>query len=144
MKIAIRILTILGLSFVTGCQSNQTETMVLLDEKIDKVHIAKSEGFGGMNEELLRTYTDGESVKIFEKAITTAQKQLEKVDISEPEFDVMVEYTSKEGQLPTHALHLWLGKENEKSIFMYLEDDEVYFTSPSMTQKLRMLILAEE
>lgn len=144
MKIVFQILSIVGLIVLTGCQSNQVETMVLLDEKIDKVHIAKSEGFGGMNEELLRTYTDDESIKTIKKAITTAQKQPGKVESSKPEYDVMVEYTSKEGKLPTHALHLWLGNDNEESIFMYLEDDEVYLTSSQMTRKLRMLIPTEE
>ena len=61
-----------------------------------------------------------------------------------PEYDVMVEYTSAEGQFPTHGIHLWLGKENEKSMFMYIGDDEVYLTTPKMTEKLRTLILSGE
>ncbi len=77
-------------------------------------------------------------------ASTTAVKQPGKVDITKPEYDVMVEYKADEGELPTHGIHLWLGKENEKSTFMYITDDSVYLTSPQMTKELRKLILSEE
>lgn len=93
-----------------------------------------------MNEDIMQSYTDVESIKTFKNAITTAQKQMENVDVSEPEYDVMVEYTSAKGQLPTHGIHLWLGKGNEKSMFMYIGDDEVYLTSAKSTQKLRLLL----
>lgn len=46
-----------------------------------------------------------------------------------------LEYESKEGELPTHGLHLWLGEENEQSMFMYVADDSVYLTSAEMTRK---------
>ena len=142
MRTIILILSILGMMILVGCQSQTTETMVLLDEKISAVKISKSNGFGGMNEDYLHSYTDAESIETFSNAITTAQKQMGKVDVSEPEYDVMVEYTSAEGQFPTHGIHLWLGKENEKSMFMYIGDDEVYLTTPKMTEKLRTLILS--
>jgi hypothetical protein len=141
LKKVIFLLSILGMVFLVGCQSQQAKTMVLLDEKISKIKISKSNGFGEMNEDILQSFTDAKSIKTFENAITTARKQPGKVDVSEPEYDVMVEYTSAEGKLPTHAIHLWLGKENEKSMFMYLMADEVYLTSPQMTKKLRALIL---
>ncbi|WP_245542429.1 hypothetical protein [Siminovitchia fordii] len=51
-----------------------------------------------------------------------------------------MEFESNKGDLPTHGLHLWLGKENEQSMFMYLTDDSVYLTSAAMTQKLRELL----
>nr|WP_254119654.1 hypothetical protein [Bacillus sp. FJAT-29790] len=102
--------------------------------------ISKSNGFGGMNEDIIQSFTDAESINTFKNAIITSQKQMGKVDVSEPEYDVMVKYTSADGQLPTHGIHLWLGKENEKSMFMYIGDDEVYLTSAINTQKLRELI----
>ena len=38
----------------------------------------------------------------------------------------MVEY---DGGLPTHAIHLWLGEEGEKSILMYMVGEgETYLT----------------
>lgn len=138
------LLLICAVTTMAACQTEQTETMVLLDEKISEVKLSKSNGFGEMNEDTLLTFKDKKSVKIFEKAITTAIKQPGKADISEPEYDVMVEYESDEGELPTHGIHLWLGKENEKSTFMYITDDSVYLTSPQMTKKLRELILTEE
>ncbi|WP_245998122.1 hypothetical protein [Siminovitchia terrae] len=74
-----------------------------------------------------------------EKAITTAMKQPGKDKITDPDYDVKVEYESKEGELPTHELHLWLGEKNEQSMFMYVADDSVYLTSAEMTRKLREL-----
>ncbi|MFJ7976645.1 hypothetical protein ACIQZI_13225 [Peribacillus sp. NPDC096379] len=144
MKAIFPILMVICCLIFAGCQSPQAETMVLLDEKISEVKISKSKGFGGMNEEFILTFKDKESLDIFEKAITTAIKQLGKVDIAEPEYDVMVEYMAEEGELPTHGIHLWLGKENEKSTFMYIADDSVYLTSPQITKKLRMLIFSEK
>lgn len=129
---------------MAACQTQQAETMVLLDEKIAEVKISESEGFEEMNQDIILSFKDKKSLDTFEKAITTAIKQRGKVDISEPEYDVMVEYESDEGELPTHGIHLWLGKEDEKSTFMYITDDHVYLTSTQMTKKLRELILSEE
>ncbi|MCM3110746.1 hypothetical protein [Lederbergia lenta] len=143
LKWVFSLLPILCVAFLVGCQFHEIENMVLLDEKIAEVTISESNGFGGMNEEIIQSFTDKESIKTFKKAITTARKQVGNVDVSDPQYDVMVKYTSKEGQLPTHGIHLWLGKENEKSMFMYIEDKEVYFTSSKMTEKLRMLILSD-
>ncbi|MBS4179424.1 hypothetical protein [Lederbergia citrea] len=134
-------LVILGIAFLAGCQSLHGETMVLLEEKIAAVNISKSNGFDDMNVDILQSFTDDESIRTFKNAITTAQKQMGKVDVSEPEYDVMVEY---ENELPTHGIHLWLGKESEKSMFMYIGDDEVYLTSPKTTGKLRALIISGE
>ena len=145
MKFIFSILTILFIAIaLIGCQLQQGETMVLLDEKISEIKISESNGTGEMNEEIILSIKDKKSIDIFEKAITTAVKQPGEVKISEPEYDVMVEYEADEGELPTHGIHLWLGKENEKSTFMYITDDSIYLTSPQMTTKLRELILSEE
>ncbi|MGN7403541.1 hypothetical protein ACTHO0_27235 [Cytobacillus praedii] len=145
MKTIFSILSIICAAIImAACQTQQAETMVLLDEKIAEVKISESEGFEEMNQDIILSFKDKKSLDIFEKAITTAIKQRGKVDISEPEYDVMVEYESDEGELPTHGIHLWLGKEDEKSTFMYITDDHVYLTSTQMTKKLRELILSEE
>jgi hypothetical protein len=123
--------------FLISCQSDQGETMVLLDEKVTAVKVSHSNGFGGMNEDVFLTIEVKKDISVFKKAILSAVKQPGQVDIAVPEYDLMVEY----GELPTHAMHLWLGEEDEKSIFMYLEDDSVYLTSVGMTKKLRDLIL---
>ncbi|MBS4201784.1 hypothetical protein KHA93_19455 [Bacillus sp. FJAT-49732] len=143
MKVLMWVASILCLLLLVGCQFRPTETMSLLDEKIAVIHIAKSKGIGEMNEDILISFKDKQSLDIFEKAIKTAVKEPGKVNVLEPEYDVMVEYKSKEGGLPVHALHLWLGKEKEKSTFMYMMDDYIYHTSPQMTSKLRKLILSE-
>ncbi|USK86198.1 hypothetical protein [Peribacillus asahii] len=144
MKTIFSIFLVVCFLILTGCQSQQAETMVLLDEKISEVKISKSKGFGGMNEDFVLSFKDKKSIDIFKKAITTAVKQPGKVDITEPNYDVMVEYKSDGEGLPTHGIHLWLGKENEKSTFMYITNDTIYLTSPQMTKELRELILSEE
>jgi len=128
---------------LTGCQSVEGDTMALLDEKVQVVHISKSQGLGKMNTKILQSFPDEKSLSVFEKAITNAQKQSEKIDVSEPEYDMMVEYESGNGEKPTHGFHLWLGEENEKSTLMYIEDDEVYLTTPAITKKLRALLIEE-
>ncbi|NPC91862.1 hypothetical protein HOO54_06345 [Bacillus sp. WMMC1349] len=144
MKVIFSILTIFCVAItMVACQTQQAETMVLLDEKISQIKISKSNGTGEMNEEMLLSIRDKESLDVFEKAITTAVKQSGKVDKSKPDYDVVVEYEGDEGGLPPHGIHLWLGQENEKSTFMYITDDSIYLTSPQMTKELRRLILSE-
>ncbi len=140
MKAAFSLTLVLGLFMLAGCGSQQAETMVLLDEKISEVKISKSKGIGDMNEDPFLFLKDEDSLNILEKAITSAVKQSEKVDTTVPDYDVFVEYESNKGDLPTHGLHLWLGKENEQSMFTYLTDDSVYLTSAAMTQKLKELL----
>lgn len=146
MKAVFSILTILFVAItLIGCQLQQGETMVLLDEKVSEIKISESNGTGEMNEDIILFIKDKKSIDVFKKAITTAVKQPGEVKISEPDYDVMVEYEADEGGLPTHGMHLWLGKENEKSTLMYITDSStVYLTSPKITKELRRLILSEE
>lgn len=118
--------------------------MVLLNQKVKVVHISESKGLGEMNTEILQSFTDEKSLNVFEKAITSAQKQSEKMDVSKPEYDVMVEYASSKDENAIHGFHLWLGGENEKSTLMYIADDEVYLTTPAITKKLRALLIKEQ
>ena len=143
MKATLIISSIIIIVLLAGCQSEQGDTMVLLDEKVKAIHIAESNGLEDINTEILQTFLDEKSISLFEKAIWTAQKQSGQIDVSEPEYDVMVEYDAGEGELPTHEIHLWLGGENERSTLMYIEDDEVYLTTPAITKKLRTLLMKE-
>ena len=126
-----------------GCQSQQ-ETMVLLDEEISEINLSLSNGTGEMNDEIIFTVKDEKDVEIFENAILTATKQNNYGKLEIPHYDVMVEYKSEEGKLPTHAIHLWLGEENENSIFTYMMSEDVYHTSPKVTMELRKILLSEE
>ena len=143
MKATLTISSIIIILLLAGCQSEQGETMVLLDEKVKAVHIAESNGLGDMNTEILQSFLDEKSISVFEKTILTAKKQSGKIDVSQPEYDLMVEYEAGEGELPTHAIHLWLGEEDERSTLMYIDDDEVYLTTPAITKKLRTLLIKE-
>jgi len=128
-------------SLVGGCQNSQENTMVLLDETIKEINVSKSGGIGDMNQDIIQSFDDEQSIKVFEKAIRTAVKQEAVINETKPDYDVMVEY---DGGLPTHAIHLWIGEENEKSILMYMVGEgETYQTSSKMTNQLRELIFSE-
>ena len=134
MKILYSLFLLAGLSLIVGCQNSQENTMVLLDEKVKEVNVSKSSGVGDMNQDIIFSFNDEQSIKVFEKAIKTAVKQQSDINETKPDYDVMVEY---DGGLPTHAIHLWLGEEGEKSILMYLVGEgETYATSSKATDQL--------
>ena len=142
MKVLYTLLLLMGLCIIEGCQINQEDTMVLLDEKVKVINISKSNGVGDMNQDIILSMNNRQSIKVFEKAIKTAMNQKSDVNKSKPDYDVMVEY---EGGFPTHAIHLWLGEENEKSILMYMVGEgETYLTSSKATNQIRELLLSVE
>ena len=142
MKVLYSLLLLVGLSFIVGCQNSQENTMVLLDEKVKEIKVSKSSGVGDMNQDIILSFDDKRSIKVFEKAIRTAVKQESNINATKPDYDVMVEY---DGGFPTHAIHLWLGEEDEKSTLMYMVGEgETYRTSSKTTAQLRELILSEQ
>ncbi len=142
MKILYSLFLLAGLSLIVGCQNSQGNTMVLLDEKVKEVNVSKSSGVGDMNQDIIFSFNDEKSIKVFEKAIKTAVKQKSDINETKPNYDVMVEY---DGGLPTHAIHLWLGEEGEKSILMYMVGEgETFVTSSKATNQLRELMLSEQ
>ena len=134
MKILYSLFLLVGLFFIVGCQNTNRTTMVLLDEKVKEINVSKSNGVGDMNQSIILSFDDKESIKVFEKAIKTAVKQQLNINESKPDYDVMVEYV---GGFPTHAIHLWLGDEGEKSILMYMVGGETFLTSSKATDQLR-------
>ncbi|WP_226666383.1 hypothetical protein [Metabacillus litoralis] len=127
---------------LAGCLNDQGERMVLLDEKITKIVLSKSLGVGEMNQDELMNFEDSESIKVFERAIKTATRQKTSGKLSNPDYDIQVRYA--EG-LPTHAIHLWIGEEGDKSTLMYMvEKDGPYLTSIKMSTKLREIILSSK
>ena len=141
MKILYSLFLLAGLSLIVGCQNSEGTTMVLLDEKVKEINVSKSNGVGDMNQDIILSFDDKESIKVFEKAIRTAVKQQSNINESKPDYDVMVEY---DGGFPTHAIHLWLGEEGEKSILMYMVGGETYLTSSKATDQMRELILLKQ
>ena len=133
---------LLGLALIVGCQNNQENTMVLLNEKVKEINVSQSSGVGDMNQDIILSLNDKQSIKAFEKVIRTAVKQQSDINETKPDYDVMVEY---DGGFPTHAIHLWLGEEDEKSTLMYtVGEGEPYLTSSKNTNQLRKLILSEQ
>lgn len=58
-----------------------------------------------------------------------------------PDYDVIVSYGDR---FPKHAIHLWLGDEDEKSTLMYMVGEgETYITSAKATNQLRDIILKD-
>ncbi|NLY80823.1 MAG: hypothetical protein GX072_13320 [Lysinibacillus sp.] len=115
--------------------------MVLLDEKIAVVNISKSSGVGDVNLDIMLSFDDEDSIQVFKNAITTAIKKPTNVGQTKPDYDVLVEY---EGGFPTHAIHLWLGEENEQSTLMYMVGEgETYVTTGQTTNQLRKLLISE-
>lgn len=142
MKILYSFLMIAGLSFIVGCQNSEENTMVLLDEKVKEINVSKSNGIGDMNQDVILSFDDKESITVFEKAIRTAVKQPSSINATTPDYDVTVEY---DGGFPIHAIHLWLGEEDEKSTLMYMVGEgETYLTSSKATNQLRELILSAQ
>lgn len=134
-------LMMLGLFLIAGCQNSLENTMVLLDEKVKEINVSNSLGIGDINQDIILSFDDQESIKVFEKSIRTALKQQVNIDEIKPDYDVMVQY---EGGLPTHAIHLWLGQEGEKSTLMYMVGEgQTYVTTSKATSQLRKLILNE-
>ena len=138
MKFLYSLFLLAGLFFMVGCQNSEGNTMVLLDEKVKEINVSKSNGIGDMNQDIIFSFDDKESIKVFERAIRTAVKHQSNINETKPDYDVMVEY---DGGFPTHAIHLWLGEEDEKSILMYLVGEgETYATSSKATDQLRELL----
>lgn len=140
MKIIYSLLIIIGLALIGGCQSSEGNTMVLLDEKVKEVNVSNSVNVGEVNPNIIFSYDEKEAIKVFENAIKTAVKQTTNIE-TKPDYDVLVEY---DGGLPTHAIHLWLGEEDEKSILMYMVGEgETYVTSSKATNELRGLLFSK-
>ncbi|MBM6618011.1 hypothetical protein [Bacillus suaedaesalsae] len=140
MRVCVVFLVFLGSLIVAGC-TNQTDTMSLLDEKIEKIEISKSKGMGSVNEEIFLVLDDNESINVMKKVITFAVMNENDIPMKEPDYDVVVSYGD---QFPKHAIHIWLGNEGEDTILSYLvEDGGTYKTSVKNTKKLRELILGE-
>lgn len=141
MKTIYSLLLLTCLTLLVGCQNTDEGTMVLLDEKVIEVNVSESDGIGSINEDIIFTFNDEQSIQVFEKAIRTAVKQPSTISERIPDYDVLVEY---EGGLPTHAIHLWLADEDEKSILMYMVGEgETYVTLTKATNQLRELLLSE-
>ena len=50
-----------------------------------------------------------------------------------------------DGDFPTHAIHLWLGEEGEKSTLMYMVGEgETYLTASNFTDEIRELMCMEQ
>lgn len=132
---------LIGISLILSGCSSQRETMSLLDENIERIEISKSNGVGSVNEEVLVFLDDSNTIKVFEKVIKNAVLTKKDKGNEIPDFDIVVSYGDK---FPKHAIHIWLGEEEEKSTLSYLvEGDGTYTISSKDTKRLRDLIFVD-
>ncbi len=116
--------------------------MSLLDEEVIAIGVSESEGFGGINEEIMLFIDEQDELDALIHIIETARKENEiKMTDVQPEFDLLVEYSEVDGMLPTHGLHVIIGMDGEKSIFYYIGDETAYVTSEEDTSVMREMLL---
>lgn len=116
--------------------------MVLLDgEEVDRINVSPSNGVGDINPEIMLSFSDKESIQVFEKAITSALGTGKEIN-GDPDFDIEVVYQE---ELPTHPIHLWLGAKDEESMMTYMVDSEntTYLTTSKLTNQLRSILDTE-
>lgn len=122
--------------FAAGC-SPASETMVLLDEPVKSVKLSAFENFGGINEDYKLSFNQPHEVEIFKQAVKSAVKQSSADMNEDPDYDMLVEYLSEEGDLPSHGIHMW----TEDAVkFMYIGDEDIYAAAPAMSEKLKAII----
>ncbi len=118
-----------------GCQS-QSEEMTLLDNVSD-ISISKSKGYGGLNENYFASFSQEEIISKFEEILKNAKDTNQDATNETPTYDILVRYENG----GTHGLHLLLGNEGKKSIFMYIgHEKNSYTVSPDDTNKLKKII----
>ncbi|PIC57047.1 hypothetical protein CSV80_11305 [Sporosarcina sp. P12(2017)] len=120
-----------------ACQSQEKE-MTLLDD-ISSISISKSYGYGGINENFFVTIDKSELISKLEDVLNGAEGKKQKIDVSKekPDYDILVNYKSRE----THGLHLVLGDTGEKSRVMYVGHEQNGFDiSPEGTEVLKKLM----
>lgn len=134
----IMLVGITGLAAFIGYKAAGGERLALLDENIATIHLSESNGVGEMNEEVVASYVNREFITTVETVLRSATLQTEQPPSALPDYDVQVEY---EGNLPVHALHLWLGNSGEPAFVTYMiGEGEVYSISAKQADKLRELI----
>lgn len=124
-----------------ACQQIEGETLALLDEPIAEIRVTESSGIEITDEEDAETlyiFSDSEDIAVLEKALKTAVLNEELIPPADPEYHLYVHYDKN---LPVHAFHLWLGKDEDESLLMYMIDESqsMYVVSAEMSKQLRVL-----
>lgn len=118
-----------------GCQS-ETKEMVVLD-KITKISVSSSEGFGGLNENYIFSSQENKITSTLEGVIersTLVNKEISQVT---PDYDILVEYENQD----TQGLHLMLGSSDQESYLTYIGyEDSVYRISQYDIESVRGLL----
>jgi hypothetical protein len=131
---------ILPLAFISifflGCQS-QEETYSLnnnikYDGEIVKISISEIKG----NNDYV--FADKDSIEFLRGIALNAVKENRIVNMSNPNFNIDIEYKNKK----TESLYLWLGGESEKSALMKMDDNShtIYTISEEMSSKFSTLL----
>lgn len=123
-KIALFILAV-GL-ILTGCQLNGVKEKTSSPETVNPSAV-------NVNHDLLEK---PEEVEAFDEAIQTAEKQNEKMDIREPDYDAVIDWKGIR-----QSIHLWLEVNVDYGMFTYISDTGTGFKlTKESTIRLRDLI----
>lgn len=145
-KTLLTIASILFVMLLAGCQlqienkkANQSRTENKKTqkeiEKIKEVSISRTRGLGGINENYFITIKGPENLKVFSQALNNSEEK--KINNRSVDYDLVTSYENG----GDHILHLKLGEEGERSMFMYDGHEETgYFTSIEATKSLRSII----
>jgi hypothetical protein len=132
----IGILTLFShILFLSACLNG--EQGVPLEDDIKEISISESEGLSGINADfflVMRETSEVEEIMSNAKAVETDGTDNR---AEENRYDFVIQYETEGARL----LHLFLGKEGEKSLFTFTGyDQEGYETTPEETAALRRLL----
>lgn len=112
----------------------------LIAEDIEQVRIAKSVSLGRFQEQAVVTYDGLEDVKVFADLIRNADEEPGIVNMTTPEYDVEIQYTSKE----TDRYYVWLGESGKSTSLMNVNDQNTVYRVPAdVTDQLIRLFVGQ-
>ena len=140
MKKIIFILIIASIILIISACDGVNKEMPILGN-ISSISISKSQGYGGLNNNLSAVYREKEALSDFEEVMKNAKGKrvdfIDNINEEKPDYDILVEYENG----GNHLLHLILGQEEQESILMYVGYEyNPYYVTPVETKRLRGLI----
>lgn len=116
-------------------ESNSQQT----PEDVIKLTLAKSQGHGSMNPNILMEYEDNTTIEIFVRAVHNAVQLPGILNTGVPNYDIVLASDSKK-----FAYHLWINETSEQAMLMDVKDTHVgYQLTKESTAEIRGVIFQE-
>jgi hypothetical protein len=125
----------------TTGSNNEIATTPNAGERVaaEQVTVSRSLQFGKVNAAVYGVYKQSADIKVFEEAIKTAGKIEGILDISKPDYDIVI--ASGRSQ---RSVHLWLHPKSEIGMYTEVSDTGTgYRLTASATEKLKKLIMGQ-